>query len=314
MNPFQPNDDEENFILGEGGYNSGRTLEDYNASVTDPARKVILTRNAQRIYRNRNREAYNANQNALWNKNKKEENESYNNWLKSQKKANAKYRLKKRLQELESNQVLPKSLTKLVNQELDDLWKELPKSDKKNTRKADFKDEYRSDITRDVRREEINRIKKLLGNDSAFKYTYVPVEDKTGLNSRPKRERKLITGFTPEGKVETAPLPQLDPEYNQLALGKTADKIPQNLKALNAYYRQVLTAQEPIDNKQFGSDKTPKQLADLADKRTAHYENLNAGAWLQDNRFNKKKTPDAGFTKEELIKAGKDIFKPREKK
>ena len=255
-NPFKP-------ILGEGGYNSGKKIKDSetNLPTYSKARENVIWANAQRTYRNRNREAYNANMLNLWKKNKEEKNESYTNWLLNQSKANEKYRLKKKLTKLENvdyNNL--KTVPTKIKTVVDKKWKSTPKTEKdalskkkkKSVKQAKaelYKEEFETQ-----RKKEIEQIKSRLGDDIQIRNKDEPVD-----------------------------YAQVD--YTDLAVGKDTYRKANNLQDLNTYYDTVITKTKPIPSGTVFNDKPKTNVKKL---REAHRNNLHAGDWTLEGQYKRK--------------------------
>lgn len=240
--PFTP------ITLGEGGLNSGAKLDlDKDAGKrkyvtttefsTPSARIKRHNLNAQRLYRQRNREDYNEYMLALWQKNRdaKEgttERNRYDDWVKNQKIANKNYRLKKLIQNPPE---------KTIERELRKEFKEnTPKKvgrRKKNEKTYKEKEEDYVNDTANIEKMRNKVIKK-------YKEEY---EEFLQQNA----DRKLSK--TPVYVVGEYEYKQYDPTGLQIAsktkpVGVDAPtKLQHNLKELKDYYESVLTDIRPAD-------------------------------------------------------------------
>jgi hypothetical protein len=255
-NPFTP-------ILGQGGYNSGKKINnsDTNLPVDSVEREKVIWANAQRTYRNRNRDAYNANMLNLWKKNKEENNESYKNWLLNQTKANEKYRLKKKLIKLQGvNYNDLKTVPSKIKTAVDKIWKFKPKSEKDALSKKQKKsvkqakaELYKEEFEK-TRLKEIETIKAKLGNNTEIKDIDTPVN-----------------------------YAQVD--YTDLAVGKDPNRKANNLQDLNTYYNTVITKKSAIPT---GTVFKEKPRLNIKKLREAHRNNLHAGDWTLEGQYKRK--------------------------
>ena len=133
-NPFAPT------ILGEGGKGSGKELPD---NLDREARRKLQLKNAQRIYREKNRESYNEAMRDLYDK-KKKDKEWYNSKLSSAREANAIYRAKKKYERLTAND--NKELDKIIMKDIKTMFENENKKKrgrpKKNAEKAELNEAY----------------------------------------------------------------------------------------------------------------------------------------------------------------------------
>jgi len=271
-NPFTP-------ILGQGGYNSGRKIKSGETPLypidPNPQRDRVIWTNAQRTYRNRNRDAYNANMLELWKTNRKKKNDSYENWLLNQSKANEKYRLKKKLEKLEGvNYNDLKTVPSKIKTAVDKSWKAMPKSERdkltknKKIKVGDYKPELYKEEFEKTRLAEIETIKAKLGNNTKIqKGKFLQVE---------KNGRKVNSKLADPNYV--------DVDYKGLEVGADEDRRKNNLKDLEIYHKSVLTTQKPIPNTLFDTNRKYK-LSNLAKVRKSHRDNLHAGDWTLKGQY-----------------------------
>lgn len=285
-NPFEPLD---NLEFGEGGYNSGKKLSDYKKHMLESgARYRVLNANAQRVYRNRNRDAYNANMRKLWNANKKEyekltsasakDTSHYGIWKENQAIANKNYRL---------NQQIANPSESLIQSKLRDLYKKEPVQKGRPKKGAPSKEEKKEQFFNNL--SNIDKARELVIESYKKKRAEFLEKYKTKSNGEP---RNLSTGTEFKGKrekgkrIENFPYKQSD--YSQLYLAKNEDRIPQNLSDLKTYYKNVITT-KPVDTdarlKGVIPNKDAKELKKMKDK---HYNNLSAGDWSLTGDFKKR--------------------------
>jgi hypothetical protein len=112
-------------LIGEGGLGSGKKLKLSEAEIK--ARRKEQLKNAQRVYREKNRVDYNKKQNEYYYDMKKDE-EKYSNWKDKMSVANQTYRAKKKLQTGKT------SIIKKIEKQLKKEWKEDPKNKGKKGR------------------------------------------------------------------------------------------------------------------------------------------------------------------------------------
>ncbi len=248
-NPFKPT-----VVLGEGGYNSGKTIKPNttNLPVDSKERDRLIWTNAQRTYRNRNREAYNANMLSLWKKNKDNQTESYKNWLINQSKANAKYRLKKKLEKLESETFNPDKIPKAVKIETNKIWKQKSQAERKKIKKSSWEKQQYAGVFNQIKSKKISDAKALLKGDV---------------------------------KISTEQEPYAEVDYTDLAVGANPTTKANNLNDLNIYYDTVITKTKPVPT---GTVLKEKYKLDLAGAREKHRKILSAGDWNLEGGFKKK--------------------------
>jgi hypothetical protein len=254
-NPFVPKE------FGAGGFNSGKKLEEYNyIDATGEEREKVTNVNSQRTYRNRNRGAYNANQNKLWKANKESNTDSYQTWKASQAIANKNYRL---------NNLIANPNRRTVEIELKRLWSGEPKRKgrrKKNAPTAEQeKEKYFKDNYEKAKLNVVNRYKK---------------EKQALLEKYP--DRNLGDGNKFELNDDGTRKNWDYEKYNPTAMriGKSQEEQTRNKTNLDTYYESVLTtikpkAQVPLYN-ELG------QPNDYLGKRQQHRNALNAGEWTLD--------------------------------
>jgi hypothetical protein len=289
-NPFEPSD---NIEFGEGGYNSGKKLKKYKHILeSQPDKKgprdKVLNANAQRVYRNRNRDAYNENMRKLWANNKKEyENLSsesakdkshYGIWKENQAIANKNYRL---------NQQIANPSESLIQSKLKDLYKKEPVQKGRPKKGAPSKGERKDQFFNN--QSNINKAKDLVIEDYKEKREKFLSEYKTKSNGEP---RNLSTGTEFKGKrekgkrIENFPYKQSD--YSQLYIGNDSGRQNKNKADLQTYYKSVITT-KPVDSNALLDGVYPnvgsKQLKERKEK---HYNNLSAGDWTLTGDFKKR--------------------------
>lgn len=108
-------------ITGCGGVGSGHDLPEMTPEQLKQRTK-IQTMNAQRVYRDKDRSKYNANMQRLYKKIMEEKGAAYQSRISSTRKANAKYRDKKRITDMIA------SKESIISKELESLWSQRPKS------------------------------------------------------------------------------------------------------------------------------------------------------------------------------------------
>lgn len=112
-------------LIGEGGLGSGKKLKLSDAEIK--ARRKEQLKNAQRVYREKNRVNYNKKQNEYYYDMKKDD-EKYTNWKDKMSVANQTYRAKKKLQTGKT------SIIKKIEKQLKKEWKENPENKGKKGR------------------------------------------------------------------------------------------------------------------------------------------------------------------------------------
>jgi hypothetical protein len=289
-NPFKP-------ILGEGGYNSGKKIPNSDTILpvdsTDRNRKIWT--NAQRTYRNRNRDAYNANMLNLWRKNKEANNDSYKTWLYNQTNANEKYRLKKKLEKLKSTQFSDlKTVPTKIKKAVDAKWRNTPKDTKAQlTKKVGKKvSEYKPELYKKAweaqRDAEIEQIEKKLGDNKTI--------EKGKFKQVEKDDRKVNSSLSSGDYAEV--------DYKGLEVGSNELRRANNLQDLNTYYNTVLTTKSPVPTGVAFKEKTKIDIKKLRD---SHRDNLHAGDWTLEGDYKRRlKKPSNRPTGERYEKKGEN--------
>jgi hypothetical protein len=265
-NPFTPS------TLGEGGFNSGVDLSKY---LKDKEFNTIEKRtkkhnlNSQRLFRQRNREKYNKNMFALWEKNRGpaltdangrkyyEGNDSYKTWKNNQAIANKNYRLKKLIQNPPSN-----AINSLLKKEFKLIPKKVGRRKKGEASNAEKMKTYIED--------EKNRSKA----EEELKKKYQKEYDDF-LKEHPDRNLSK----TPVYEVGKYEYKQYDPTGLEIGIDAKEVSAPQNkvynLGELKNYYESVLTDIAPpplLDQHKKGSRHFAEssQNTNYAGKRKSH--------------------------------------------
>jgi hypothetical protein len=264
--------------LGEGGFNSGKKLSKYKTVIQDrDAREKLQNANSQRVYRNRNRKAYNDNQNALWTVNKQENNESYQTWKENQAVANKNYRL---------NQMINNPTQSSIDAELKKLFKQLPKQKGRPKKGAPSKAERKSEFLKSE--VEIKRARdNVIARYKQLKEEFLKEEATTKNNNI----RRLSDGTPYKGfgkKKAKRGDNYTKSDYEGLQVAKTSEKLLPNKEDLETYYKTVLTTtvKDVPANVAF---KTATKPINAKKKREAHYNSLHAGEWGLNGEYNKSK-------------------------
>jgi hypothetical protein len=130
MTPIYVLKQEDIKLIGEGGLGSGKPLklskEEYKI------RRKEQMKNAQRVYREKNRADYNKKQNEYYYA-MKEDDEKYKNWKKKMEKVNQDYRSKKKLQTGDKKKI------RRVEREIKEEWKQMNKGKAGRPKKGEEK-------------------------------------------------------------------------------------------------------------------------------------------------------------------------------
>jgi hypothetical protein len=293
MNPFNPNiiftiseieeDNPFNPILGEGGYNSGKKIKPSHALVPigSDERRDLINANSQRTYRNRNREAYNANMLKLWRRNKESQNSSYENWKERQKEANKRYRLKKKLISLEEDKFEDKTtIPKKVKDEVNKEWNLISKPERKKLKMKKWKEDRYKTVYEKLKLNEIEKIKSELKNN-------------TEINKGKFNREKNLDGLEVNSSIKDGEYAQAD--YNRLQIGPNPDTQNRNLIDLDNYYKTVITKINP--NPQ--SVKFTNTKINVVNARNKHRNILEAGDWTLKGDYKRSIAKKSGRNKEE---------------
>lgn len=299
-------------IVGEGGLNSGRTLRSSNPAITGKERQKELVKNAQRTYRNRYRDDYNAQMRKLYKEkySKDASGEAKQKRLERMRIINANHRLNKKIaQASETGKV---KFTPTIGRILKKLLKENPlrvenarqkksfKGDEKayNQYIAEFKANKKQEIQEynlDFLRDEDNRRKA-----RDIELQELLEKRKELLSRHPNLSKELQFKVKDNQRVELngGDYNYKTPDYSKLTLGSNR---LENLTQLNNYYEDVIT--NPTGE---GGDTTYKLFAPNGKNSTytkkvrelvpIHRSQLNAGEWTLDGSF--KKTKGKKFVKE----------------
>jgi hypothetical protein len=291
-NPFEP------IEFGEGGLNSGKKLTKYKSILKDAERKRILNTNAQRVYRNRNRDEYNENMKALWGVNKKEDNDSFKTWKANQAIANQNYRL---------NRLIAEPTESAITTELRTLWKQekpakgRPKAgtpSKAERKDLFFKSEANRQTARNLAIEKYKKKKEKFLEDNKFTDKGNP--------------RKLSDGTPYKGYGEKKTRPKeayAKSDYNNLQIGKDAIRQATNKSDLETYYNSVITTKPVSSEAKIKGVFPNKGSAELKKLKERHYANLSAGEWGFNGEY-KRSDGEKGKRTEDLFKypSKKDTF------
>lgn len=275
-NPFEP-------VLGTGGYNSGQWKKGLKTDlpVDSKDRNNAIWANAQRTYRNRNRDAYNANMLELWRKNKEEKNDSYTKWLTNQSNANERYRLKKKLEKLQTVKYEDlKTVPLKIKKAVDKNWKNTPKPErdavttKKKVKVGSYKLELYKKAWEAEQAKEIKYIEEKLGDNKTI--------EKGKYNQVERGGRKVNSKLANPSYA--------DVDYTGLSVGIDDARRANNLKDLYAYHKSVLTTQQSVpDNR---ADTNKQYSGDFKKLRASHRDNLTAGDWTLDGKYKKSDDPN----------------------
>jgi hypothetical protein len=312
-NPFEPLD---NLEFGEGGYNSGKKLKDYKPILQSQPNKKgprdrVLNANAQRVYRNRNRDAYNANMRKLWNANKKEyeklssasakDTSHYGIWKENQAIANKNYRL---------NQQIANPSESLIQSKLRDLYKKEPVQKGRPKKGAPSKEEKKDQFFNN--QSNIDKARELVIESYKKKRAEFLEKYKTKSNGEP---RNLSTGTEFKGKREKgkriANFPYKQSDYSQLYLGKDPLRQNKNKADLETYYKSVITTKPVNDSAKLEGVYPNKIASDLKKMKDKHYNNLSAGDWSLTGDFKKREEKSGKRTVNKYTYNDEDTtFKP----
>lgn len=276
-NPFHPPE------FGKGGFNSGVNLDKYevdieNTAENDYERDRRANENAQRTYRNRNREAYNANMLKLWKANRDANNDSFKNWKANQAIANKNYRL---------NQLINNPSDRSIENQLRKLWSKRPKKvgrrKKGSLTLAQEKEQFYDDNWDDAKKQVIDKYKK---DKEDFLKLHPDRDLKDGGVYPAGYEHKI---YDPEGlavgrEVRGKKLPGGGREVITASANKQHNK-----GELSDYYTAVITNDRPIPERaktwQVGSRKydaeanAQQKQTNFDKKRVRHRSALSAGTW-----------------------------------
>lgn len=218
MNPFTPTE-----ILGEGGKGSGKELP---AGLDIKARRKIQLKNAQRVYREKNRENYNKAMRELYDK-KKNDKQWYEAKKESARKANSVYRAKKRYNELtkDDGKALEGLVVKKIKEKFDAETKRKKGRPKKDAVKPVFDDEY---IKKHYEEMKAQLLSELVQSGRIMN---APIEN------------YVSAGTNADGRpiyVKKQDLLSIQPDYNyaQQIGNQTEQTIP--VDVLNKYYEEVI--------------------------------------------------------------------------
>jgi hypothetical protein len=285
-NPFEP------IEFGEGGLNSGKKLSAYKfkSAITPEERKRILNTNAQRVYRNRNRDEYNDNMKALWQENKKEDNDNFKTWKANQAIANQNYRL---------NRLIAEPTESAITKQLRNLYKQIkpakgrPKAgtpSKAERKELFFKSEANREKARNLAIEEYKKKKeKFLA------------ENKITPLGNP---RKLSDGTPYKGFGEKKTRPKeayAKSDYKLLPISKTQENLNKNAKDLETYYNSVITTKPVASNAELETTYPKKGDLALKQMKKKHYANLSAGDWNLNGDY-KRNDGEKGKRTEDVYK------------